>query len=84
MLLSLCDQVILPYVSYCIHVWGKTYGPRIKRVLVLHNNALRVIAGVPPPAKVDNLYLHLDVISVLKISAHPIAIFMHTCAMKYS
>ena len=34
-LLSLYKSLMLPYLSYCIHVWGKTYGTHIKHVLVL-------------------------------------------------
>ena len=34
-LLSLYTSLMLPYLSYCIHVWGKTYGTHIKHVLVL-------------------------------------------------
>ena len=44
-LLSLYNSLILPYLSYCIHVWGKTYDTHLKHVLVLQNKAVRVIAG---------------------------------------
>ena len=33
-LLSLYNSLILPYLSYCIHVWGKTYDTHLKHVLV--------------------------------------------------
>ena len=33
-LLSLYNSLILPYVSYCIHVWGKAYDTHLKHVLV--------------------------------------------------
>ena len=63
-LLSLYNSLILPYLSYCIHVWGKTYDTHLKHVLVLQNKAVRVIAGVPPRTNVDNLYLELDILPI--------------------
>ena len=53
MLLSLYNSLILPYVSYCIHVWGRAYDTHLKLVLVLQNKAVRVIAGVSSSTNVD-------------------------------
>ena len=76
-LLSLYNSLILPYVSYCIDVWGKAYDTHLKHVMVLQNKAVRVIAGVPPRTNADNLYLELDVLSVKKIFVYAISIFMY-------
>ena len=76
-LLSLYKSLILPYASYCIHVWGKAYDTHLKHVLVLQNNAVRIIAGVPPRTIADNLYLELDILPVKKIFVHAISIFMY-------
>ena len=66
-LLSFYNSLILPYVSYCIHVWGKAYDTHLKHVMVLQNKAVRVIAGVPPRTNADSLYLELDIHPVKKI-----------------
>ena len=76
-LLSLNNSLILPYVSYCIHVWGKAYDTHLKHVMILQNKAVRVIAGVPPRTNADNLYLELDVLPVKKIFVYAISIFMY-------
>ena len=65
-LLSLYNSLILPYASYCIHVWGKAYDTHLKHILVLQNKAVRIIAGVPPRTSADNLYLELDILPVKK------------------
>ena len=70
-LLSLYNSLILPYVSYCIHVWGRAYD------LVLQNKAVRVIVGVPPRTNVDHFYLELDILPVRKIFVYTISIFMY-------
>ena len=73
-LLSLYNSLILPYASYCIHVWGKAP----KHVLVLQNKAVRIITGVPPRTSADNLYLELDIVPVkTKKSVRAISIFMY-------
>ena len=65
-LLSLYYSLILPYVSYCIHVSGKAYNTHLTRILVLQNKAVRIIADVPPRTCADNLYLELDILPVKK------------------
>ena len=76
-LLSLYNSLILPYVSYCIHVWGRAYDTHLKHVLVLLNKAVRVIAGIPPRTNVDHFYLELDILPVRKIFVYTISIFMY-------
>ena len=76
-LLSLYNSVILPYVSYCIHVLGKAYDTHIKHVVVLQNKAVRVIAGAPPRTNADNLYLELDILPNKKIFVYAITILMY-------
>ena len=76
-LLSLYNSLILPYVSYCIHVWGRAYDTHLKHVLVLQNKAVRVIAGVPPRTNVDHFYLKLDIPPVRKIFVYTIYKYIH-------
>ena len=51
--LSLFNSLILPYATYCIHVWGWAYDTHVKQVLVLQNKALRVIADIPKGTNVN-------------------------------
>ena len=76
-LLSFYNSLILPYVSYCIHVSGRAYDTHLKHVLVLQNKAVRVITGVPPRTNVDHFYLELDILPVRKIFVYTISIFMY-------
>ena len=69
--------MILPYVSYCIHVSGRAYDTHLEHVLVLQNKAVGVIAGVPPRTNVDHLYLELDILPVRNIFVYTISIFMY-------
>ena len=78
-LLSLYNSLILPYVSFCIYVWGGAYDTYLKHVLVLQNKAVRVIAGVPPRTNVDHFYLELEILPVRKIFVYTTSIFMYKC-----
>ena len=81
-LLSLYNSLILPYVSYCIHVWGRAYDTHLRHVLVLQNKAVRVIAGVTPRTNADPFYLELDILPVRKIFVYTIRIFMYITWME--
>ena len=81
-LLSFYNSFILPYASYCIHVWGKAYDSHLKHVLVLQNKAARVIAEVHSRTNVDKFYLKLDILPVRKIFVYIIGIFMCTLVHK--
>ena len=43
-----------PYLSYCIHVWGKAYNTHLNDLIVLQNKAMRIINGVSSRINMDN------------------------------
>ena len=43
-LMSLYYSFIYPYLTYCNHIWGATYKTRLKRLVILQNKAIRVLA----------------------------------------
>ena len=63
-LLSLYNSLILPYLSYCIHIWGNAYQTHLQKLHVLQNKIIRIIAGVPRRTSSDPLY---DEFNILKI-----------------
>ena len=76
-LLSLYNSLVLPYISYCIHVWWKAYDTHLNNVLVLQKKVLRVIAGVPPRTHTDNLFVQFDIFPVKKLYVYTIGIVMY-------
>ena len=79
MMLSLYNSSILPYVSYCIHVWGRAYDTHLKHVLVLQNKVGRVIAKVPRCTNFDNFYLEFDILPVQNTFVYTLSIFRYKC-----
>ena len=47
-LLSLFNSFIMTYLSYCVHVWGKSYDTYLRNMMSLQNKDIRIIARVPP------------------------------------
>ena len=75
-LLSLYHTFVYPYLSYCIHVWGKAYNTHLNHLIVLQNKAMRIINGVPPRTNMDNFYIEMNILTVKHIFNYHIGLFM--------
>ena len=77
-LLSLYHTSVYPYLSYCIHVWGKAYNTHLYDLIVLPNKAMRIISGVPPRTNIDKFYIENNTLIVKHIYSYNIGLFMYT------
>ena len=46
MLLMVYNSLILPYLMYCIEIWGNTYEHRLRDLVLLQKRAVRIIDNV--------------------------------------
>ena len=76
-LLSLYHTFVYPYLSYCIHVWGKAYNTHLNDLIVLQNKAMRIISGVPPRTNIDHFYIENNILIVKHIYSYNIGLFMY-------
>ena len=76
-LLSLYHTFVYPYLSYCIHVWGRAYDTHLNDLIVLQNKIIRIINGVPPRTNVERLYVTMGILSLKRIYNYAIGLFMH-------
>ena len=76
-LLSLYNSLIMPYWSYCIHVWGKAYDTHLKHLMSLQNKVVRIIAGVPHRTHVESLYLDLNIMPLKKSNMYTVGLCMY-------
>ena len=76
-LLSLYHTFICPYLSYCIHVWGKAYNTHLNDLIVLQNKAMRIISCVPPRTNIDQFYIENNILIVKHIYSYNIGLFMY-------
>ena len=45
-LLMLYSTLILPYINYCIEIWGNTYETYLEPLIKLQKRALRIVSGL--------------------------------------
>ena len=76
-LLSLYHTFVYPYLSYCIHVWGRAYDTHLNDLIVLQNKIIRIINGVPPRTNVERLYVTMGILSLKRIYNYAIGLFMY-------
>ena len=60
-LLSVHHTFVYPYLSYCIHVWGKAYNTHLNDLIVLQSKAMRIISGIPPRTNIEKFYKNEDI-----------------------
>ena len=76
-LLSLHNSLILPYLSYCIHIWGNAYQTHLQKLHVLQNKIIRIIAGVPRRTSSDPLYYEFNILKINKLYMYAVDFCMH-------
>ena len=76
-LLSLYNSLILPYLSYCIHIWGNAYRTHQQKLHVLQNNIVRIIAGVPTRNSPDPLYDEFNILKIKKLYIYAVGFCMY-------
>ena len=76
-LLSLYNSLIMPYLTYCIHVWGKAYDTHLSHLMLLQNKVVRIIAGVSPRTHAEPLYADLNIMPLKKLYLYTVGLFMY-------
>ena len=69
-LMSLYYSFIYPYLTYCNHIWGATYKTRLKRLVILQNKAIRVLAQAGNRTSSDPLYKKLNIMKLENINTY--------------
>ena len=67
---------VYPYLTYCNPIWGNIYQSDLKRVCVLQNKIVRIIAGVKPRESAGPLYDSLGIMKLTDLNKYLIARFM--------
>ena len=75
-LLTLYYTFVYPNLAYCNHIWGNIYQSNLKRLCVLRNKIVRIIAGVKPRESTGPLYDSLGIMKLTDLNKYLIARFM--------
>ena len=76
-LLSIYNSLILPYIGYCIHIWGNAYQTHLQKLYVLQNKIVRIIAGVPRRTSSDHSYCELNILKLKKLYLYTVGLCMY-------
>ena len=75
-LLTLYNCFILPYLTYCIEVWGLTFKSYVDPLIKIQKKALRIITGKHRLAHTKPLFEDLKVLTIEKLYVYAIQMFM--------
>ena len=74
---SLYFTFVYPYLTYCIHVWGKTFPTYLDPILKAHKRIVRIITHSNYRAHTQPLFKQLRILDLKGIYEFMIATFMY-------
>ena len=82
-LLNLYNTMVLPFLSYCIHVWGRSADIHLDKMYKLQKKIVRIITGVPPRTHSQPLFIELKLMTVHQIYEYYVGVFMYKLYHKH-
>ena len=79
-LIQLYNAFILPYLIYCVEVWGNALSIHLKPLLKLQNKILRIITYTVNHVNKDELYYNTGILPLKILVKHRIGLLMHKLA----
>ena len=76
-LYTLYCSLFLPYVIYCLEIWGSTYITNVNSIFVLQKKAIRLISGVGYREHTNDLFYNLNIIKFLDLVKLKICLVMY-------
>ena len=76
-LINLYNTMVLPFMSYCIQIWGKAASTHLGKILILQKKIVRIISGVPPRTHTQPLFDELKLMTIYQTYDYYIGVFMY-------
>ena len=70
-------SLILPYLTYCVEVWGNTYKTILQPIFILQKKAIRIINKTEYLAATNPLFIHNNTLKLEDIVKFNTATFMY-------
>ena len=77
MLLTLYYSLVLPYIQYCILVWGSTYSSNLNHIALLQKRVVRIINKEKVDAHTDPIFKELKILKLDDIYLFHLGKFMY-------
>ena len=68
---------VLPYLTYCVKIWGNTYPTIINGIALLQKQIIRIMYGVKRLDHTNPIFQHLRVLKFLDIIELQTVLFMY-------
>ena len=73
----LYNALILPYISYCIPIWGSNYKSTLKPQVTIQKRAIRLISGARPLEHTSPLFSNLKLLKLYDLNDYQTLLIMH-------
>ena len=70
-------SLVLPYIQYCILVWGSTYSSNLNRIALLQNRVVRIINKEKFDTHTDPIFKELKILKLDDIYLFHLGKFMY-------
>ena len=77
LMLLLYNALILPYLSYCLVVWGSNYETNLKPVIIVQKRAIRLISGTGRIAHTSPLFRELRLLKLVDLQKYKLLLMLH-------
>jgi hypothetical protein len=74
---TLYCSLILPYMTYCIEVWGNTYKTNLNSLVLLQKKAIRIISGAAYLDHTNNIFLNFKLLKFMDLVELNTLLVMH-------
>ena len=66
-LLTIYSSLVLPYLTYCVEIWGNTYLTNLKSIIILQKRAVRIIGKTKINSHTNPLFYKFRLLKMLDI-----------------
>ena len=77
LLILLYNALILPYLSYCLVIWGSNYEANLKPVITAQKRAIRLISGVGRCSHTSPLFRELRLLKLDDLVKYQLLLVLH-------
>ena len=77
LLILLYNSLVLPYLSYCLIIWGSNYESNLNPIVIAQKRAIRLIAGVGRLSHTSPLFRELKLLKVPDLLNKQLLLLMH-------
>ena len=75
--LLLYNALVLPYLSYCLVIWGSNYESNIQPIITVQKRAIRLVAGAGRLSHTSPLFRELKILKLPDLLKYHVILILH-------